>query len=95
MVMLPRSAIILPKFVAVPPASTSTKNPTGFEGSDGFCASAKNTFLPAAKIVCPSGVRIMPLFSTVSENNKTFPPGAALITAPASTTNFLSIAPAN
>ena len=89
MVILPRSAKIVPILVAVPPPSTSTKKPAG------SLLSCKYTFLPAAKMVWPSGVLITPLFSTLSANSNTLPPLAALITAPFSTVILLLSAPTN
>ncbi len=88
MVILPRSATIFPKLVTVPPPSTSTINPAG------SLLEAKYIFLPAAKIVCPSGVLITPLFSIFSENNTTLPLVAVVMFAPFSTTRLpVEIAP--
>ncbi len=63
----------------MPPPSTSTKKPAG------SLLSCRYTFLPAAKIVWPSGVLITPLFSTFSANKTTLPPVTVLIWAPFST----------
>ncbi len=72
-VALPRSAKIVPKFAAVPPLSTSTSKPrklllneAPFPRLPVFCKfvassiEVRYTLLPAARIVCPSGVVMTP-----------------------------------
>src|SRR5580692_12238180 len=93
--MLPRAAVIWPALVTVlgelvpvpdtPPPLTSISNPR-IEGSVLAARYTAGVFGPdpvaAARMVCPSGVEIVPLLVTADPSSMMRPPSAAVRVAP-------------